>query len=174
MVLINRFFLWASGHADFGKSPKFRTAAVASEQEICSKVGVGLLKRGGNAVDAAIGSLFCVGAINNFSSGVGGGGFMLVRVNATYSTVIDYRETTPSGVTAADFGKDAQNLIEGGLSVGVPSQIKGLAKAHKQFGKLPWSDLMEPTIALCQQGFPVTPKLAKTIAVLSCVFSLLF
>lgn len=92
---------------------------------------------------------------------------MLVRVNETYSTVIDYRESTPAGVTAEDFGKDALKLIEGGLSVAVPSQIKGLAKAHRQFGKLPWADLLEPTIALCQQGFPVTPKLAKTISVRS-------
>lgn len=137
---------------------------MASEQELCSRVGVGLLKSGGNAVDAAIGTLICIGVINNFSSGIGGGGFMLVRVNATYSTVLDYRETAPADVTAKDFGKDPLKLVEGGLSVAVPAQIKGLAEAHRRFGTLPWSQLFDPSIALCQQGFPVTAKLAKSIA----------
>jgi len=89
---------------------------------------------------------------------------MLVRVNATYSTVIDYRETAPAAVSAKDFGTDGVKLVEGGLSVAVPSQMKGLAMAHARFGRLTWSDLLNPSIALCEQGFPVTPKLAKTIA----------
>lgn len=152
------------GHKDFGRSPRFQHAAVASEQELCSRVGVGLLKGGGNAVDAAIASLICIGVINNFSSGIGGGGFMLVRVNATYSTILDYRETAPAAVGAEDFGKDPLRLVEGGLSVAVPAQIKGLAEAHRRFGRLPWAQLFEPSVALCQQGFAVTPKLAKSIA----------
>lgn len=61
-----------AGHTEFGKDPVFRKAAVASEQESCSAMGTMLLKQGGNAVDAAIGTLLCIGVINNFSSGIGG------------------------------------------------------------------------------------------------------
>lgn len=90
---------------------------------------------------------------------------MLIRANSSYSTVIDYRETAPAGVKLEDYENNPRNLIEGGMSVGVPSQIKGIAMAHQKFGKLKWADLFEPTIALCEQGFPVTPKLAKVISV---------
>lgn len=137
---------------------------MASEHELCSQIGVGMLKRGGNAVDAALASLICVGALNNFSSGIGGGGFMLIRVNVSYATVIDYRETAPSGIKLSDFDGHPERLISGGLSVAVPSQIKGISMAHRRFGKIPWPELFEPSILLCQQGFPVTSKLTKVIS----------
>ncbi len=89
---------------------------------------------------------------------------MLIRTNSSFSTVIDYRETAPSDVRLEDFGNDPNKLIESGLSVAVPSQIKGLWHAHQKYGKLDWAKLFDPSIALCEQGFAVTAKLAKVIA----------
>lgn len=88
---------------------------------------------------------------------------MLIRVNETYSTVIDYRETAPANITLEDYMADPDLLIKSGLSVAVPSQIKGLAMAHQKFGQLPWLDLFQPSIAIARQGFHATEKLTSVI-----------
>lgn len=90
---------------------------------------------------------------------------MLIRINSTFSTVIDYRETAPNNSSLEDFMAEPENLIQGGLSVAVPSQIRGIEMAHKKYGRLPWRDLFQPAIAIARQGFHVTPKLASMISV---------
>jgi hypothetical protein len=102
------------------------TAAVSTEHPLCSAIGLRVIKEGGNAVDAAIASAICIGTVNCFSSGIGGGGFMLIRPSATTSNStgtqavsINFRETAPAKATKTMF-RNANMSQFGGLSVAIP------------------------------------------------------
>ncbi|CAO3619887.1 unnamed protein product [Mucor hiemalis] len=139
------------GHAVRGSK-----GAVAVEAEECSNVGVDILKKGGNAVDAAIASTLCIGVIDSFATGIGGGGFMLIRSpNGTFE-FIDFRETAPKAATHDMFVKDPSLAAVGPLSVAVPGEIRGLELAHKRHGKLAWSELFAPSIRIARNGFKAT------------------
>ncbi|KAJ3180631.1 hypothetical protein HK101_009946 [Irineochytrium annulatum] len=142
-----------------------RNGAVSSENPICSQVGVDALRDGGSATDAAIAASLCIGVTNMYSSGVGGGGFMLLRDGPTgASEVIDFREAAPRAAFV-DMYKDDPRLAQvGGLAVGVPGEIRGFEVAHKRHGKLPWRRLFRDSIKISREGWKVTPVLAKRIA----------
>lgn len=90
--------------------------AVASESAVCSNVGIGLLEQGGNAIDALVGSVFCVGVIGMYHSGIGGGGFVLVRApNGTYEFV-DFRETAAASYYQDMYVNDTDLSLYGGLA----------------------------------------------------------
>ncbi|GBB98512.1 hypothetical protein RclHR1_03250006 [Rhizophagus clarus] len=97
-----------------------RNGAVSAEQEDCSKIGVQILKEGGSAVDAAIASELCIGTINAFSAGIGGGGFMIIRDSNGTAEVIDFRETAPAAANKTMFNENPKLAAYGGLAVGVP------------------------------------------------------
>ena len=93
-----------------------KLGAVASESSVCSRVGIRLLQDGGNAVDALVGAVFCVGVIGMYHSGIGGGGFMLLRTsNGTYESV-DFRETAPAAAFEAMFKDNVGASLHGGLA----------------------------------------------------------
>jgi hypothetical protein len=138
--------------------------AVASESETCSRIGVEILKEGGSAVDAAISATLCIGVVNMFSSGIGGGGFMTVKLPGEQAWTIDFRETAPSRSNSTMFLRDPLSSMFGGLSVGVPGEIRGLAEAHRRWGKLSWKRLFHEPIKLAQ-GFTVTRVLENRLAV---------
>ncbi|KAH7339600.1 gamma-glutamyltranspeptidase [Rhizoctonia solani] len=152
---------------------KAEHGAVASEAQVCSQIGVDVLKVGinrrGNAIDAAIASNLCVGTVNPFSAGIGGGGFMVIRIPPSSltgpSTVhsIDFRETAPTGSNSSMFVQSPLLSKFGGLSVAVPGEIRGLHAAHSQFGRLPWSRLFEPSIQLANGGWKVTAELDRRL-----------
>lgn len=125
-----------------------------------------MMELGGSAADAAIASLLCVGVINNFAAGIGGGGFMLVRDEHGHSHVIDFRETAPLSANKDMFKNDTTLATDSALSFAVPGEIRGFSEAHHRFGKLPWSKLFEPAIKLANEGFPVTKKLEEMISVI--------
>ncbi|CAG8572457.1 223_t:CDS:2 [Diversispora eburnea] len=93
-----------------------KNGAVASEVANCSQFGVDVLKEGGNAVDAAITSMICVGTVNSFSAGIGGGGFMLIRLPNGSAEVIDFREVAP--IKSNKYMLNSDN--KPGLTIGVP------------------------------------------------------
>lgn len=130
-----------------------RHAAVASDSRAASAAGVEILRAGGNAVDAACATTLALGVVNPFASGLGGGGFALVYLAKTGKvTALDFRETAPSALTR--HLKDGVGLTpQGGLSVGVPGEARGLADLVRRFGALPfrvaWS-----LLSACREVFP--------------------
>ena len=170
-----------------GDNQPYQHAAVAADAAACSQVGVDVLKKGGSAVDAAVASMFCVGVVNLHSTGIGGGGFM-VYYNATSrkSTFIDYSEVAPRAATLNMFtnvssttGKlncthppslraglartTPNSFSTGGLAVAVPGELKGLEKAWRMFGRLPWAELVQPSIDIARKGFNVSREIDKAI-----------
>ncbi|KAF8507469.1 gamma-glutamyltranspeptidase [Hysterangium stoloniferum] len=143
--------------------------AVATENVLCSNMGVDVLKNGGNAIDAAIASVLCTGVVNMFSSGIGGGGFMTVRFppstpgGSPEGWTVDFRETAPAAANATMFVHDPNSSRVGGLSVGVPGELRGLAEAHRRWGTLQWKTLVEP-VARLAAGWRVGIELERRIA----------
>jgi gamma-glutamyltranspeptidase/glutathione hydrolase/leukotriene-C4 hydrolase len=133
-------------------------------------------------VDAAIGSALCIGVVSSHSAGIGGGGMMVIY-NGTAAETIDSRETAPAAATErmfADFTECAPHggLNDstrcpsrfGGLSVAVPGELRGFEKAHQRHGKLPWRDVLAPTIILCRDGFRVTGANARAMWITHSLF----
>ena len=93
-----------------------KLGAVASESSVCSKIGTQLLQDGGNAVDALVGTVFCIGVVGMYHSGIGGGGFMIVRAsNGTYE-FIDFRETAPAAAFEDMYTNNTDASLYGGLA----------------------------------------------------------
>jgi gamma-glutamyltranspeptidase/glutathione hydrolase len=143
-------------------------AVVAADSPIASAVGVEILQRGGNAVDAAVAVGLTLGVVNPFASGLGGGGFMLVR-SAEDGAVraLDFREIAPSASTRDMFLVDGTASPDrsryGGLAVAAPTELIGWWEAHQRYGSLPWRDVVEPARRLADEGFTVHPLLARRL-----------
>ncbi|KAK4944282.1 hypothetical protein LTR28_008281, partial [Elasticomyces elasticus] len=141
-----------------------KLGAVASESSICSTIGIDLLKRGGNAADALVGTVFCIGVVGMYHSGIGGGGFMLVRGSNGSYEFIDFRETAPAAAFQDMYKNNTNASIYGGLASGVPGEVRGLAHLHQNYGKLGWGEVMQGAIKTARYGFPVTHDLVRYMA----------
>ncbi|AFM98344.1 putative gamma-glutamyltransferase [Encephalitozoon hellem ATCC 50504] len=141
----------------------YSNGACTTEVPLCSRLGVKKLMEGGNAMDAAIASTICIGIINSFSSGIGGGGFMLIKGPGAKGVLdmIDFRETAPRSLSASDLNVMAGESPKG-LKVGIPGEILGLYEAHKKYGKLPWRELFQENIVIAR-GFSASSQLVKKI-----------
>ncbi|KAL8698462.1 MAG: hypothetical protein Q9201_006557 [Fulgogasparrea decipioides] len=133
-----------------------RLGATASESAVCSRIGINLLKDGGNAADALVGTVACIGVIGMYHSGIGGGGFMLVRSSNGSYTFIDFRETAPAAAFQDMYNNDIKLSLYGGLASGVPGELRGLEYLHNHFGKLPWAHVLQSAINVARNGFQVT------------------
>ncbi len=139
---------------------------IASAHPVSSQVGTDILKKGGNAVDAAIAVMFALAVVHPSAGNVGGGGFMVYRAADGKSYTLDFREKAPLKASR-DMYLDAQgNVVEGlstlgHLASGVPGSVAGMAVAHARFGKLPWEDLLQPAIDLAEKGVVQTEKEAR-------------
>mgnify|MGYP002526984208 CR=1 FL=1 len=135
---------------------------VVSVSEPGSKVGVAILKQGGNAVDAAVATALAMSVTYPPAGNIGGGGFMMIHpADGRPPVCIDYREVAPAAATRHMF-----SLTDNRHSrkiVGVPGTVRGLELAHQKYGKLPWKQLVTPAIALARDGFPVDAPLAKSL-----------
>lgn len=138
--------------------------AVASESSICTQIGVDLLRAGGNAADALVGTVLCVGVIGMYHSGLGGGGFMIVRgSNGSYED-IDFRETAPAAAFENMYKDDPMKSIYTGLASGVPGELRGLEYLHDNYGVLDWKDVVTPAIKVARYGWDVTEDLVRYMA----------
>jgi gamma-glutamyltranspeptidase/glutathione hydrolase len=138
---------------------------VVAMESIAADVGVGVLQKGGNAVDAAVAVGFALAVTHPFAGNIGGGGYMLIRMADGRATFIDFRERAPEKSTR-DMYLDAQgNLtrdsIEGWRSVGVPGSVRGFELANTKYGKRKWSENITPAIDLATRGYPVSYALAQ-------------
>jgi gamma-glutamyltranspeptidase / glutathione hydrolase len=143
---------------------------VATDEQLGSEAGVEILKRGGNAVDAAVATAFALAVVEPAAGNIGGGGFMLVRLADGRTTFFDYREVAP-GKASRDMyigpdGKlDKVASVSGYKAIAVPGTVAGLELALKTYGKLKLAEVMAPAIHLAEDGFPVSDKLAHQLEV---------
>jgi gamma-glutamyltranspeptidase/glutathione hydrolase len=144
----------------------------ASTSRLASEVGVDVLRRGGNAVDAAIAVAFALAVVYPPAGNLGGGGFMLIRLRDGRTTAIDYREMAPAAAHRDVYLDERGNLIEGEGSstvgyraAGVPGTPAGMALALRKYGsgRLTWAQLIEPARRLALRGFPLSHGLARSL-----------
>jgi gamma-glutamyltranspeptidase/glutathione hydrolase len=138
---------------------------IATDEELGSEAGVEILKRGGNAIDAAVAVAFALAVVEPAAGNIGGGGFMLIRLAHGQTTFLDYREVAPGKATRDMYiGKDGkldeEASVIGYKSVAVPGTVAGLALALKTYGTMRLADVMAPAIRLAENGFPISKRLA--------------
>jgi gamma-glutamyltranspeptidase/glutathione hydrolase len=142
-------------------------AMVATDEELGSKAGAEILKRGGNAVDAAVGVAFALAVVEPSAGNIGGGGFMLVRLTDGRTNFLDYREVAPGKAARNMYikpdGKLDEASVIGYKSVAVPGTVAGLELALKTYGTMKLVDVMAPAIRLAENGFAVSEKLARQL-----------
>jgi gamma-glutamyltranspeptidase/glutathione hydrolase len=144
------------------------TGAVVSDTIEATKVGMEILEQGGNAVDAAVATAFSLGVVDPASSGIGGGGFMVIyQAKERKVHALDFRETAPAAAHRDLYVKDGKVVSElslkGPLAVAVPGEIAGLSEALKRFGTLPLARVIAPAIRQATRGFPVGPDLRRAV-----------
>ena len=145
-----------------------RDGVVACSSAPACDAGASVLERGGNAVDAAVATAFALAVTHPGAGNIGGGGFMIVRTPDGRATAIDYRERAPLGSTRTMYlGPDGQIVRAltntGYLAPGVPGTVRGLELAHTKFGLLPWKNVVMPAVALAEDGFAISARLAVAL-----------
>lgn len=136
--------------------------AVAAPDQYGAQVAADILKKGGNAVDAAVATAFTLAVTYPEAGNIGGGGFMTLFVDGK-PYFLDYREVAPQAATRNMYLDEKGEVIEnlslvGARAAGVPGTVMGLWEAHQKFGKLPWSELLTPAIGYAKNGFKVAAK----------------
>ena len=143
-------------------------ALVVADSDLATSAGMEMLKRGGNAVDAAVATAFALAVVDQASSGLGGGGFMVIYdAKDRRAHALDFRETAPEGARAEQYArnsKPARDLsVTGALAVAVPGEVAGLLQAAKRFGTLPLQVVLAPAIRYATEGFPLDATLRYAI-----------
>ncbi|HTV19703.1 MAG TPA: gamma-glutamyltransferase, partial [Polyangiaceae bacterium] len=142
-----------------------RQGAVSSAEAAASDVGIAIMKKGGNAVDAAVAVGFALGVTHPTAGNMGGGGFMVIHLPSGESAAIDYREVAPKAASRDMYLDDKGDVGDKGrvgpLAAGIPGVVAGLAYAHEKYGKLPWAELIQPSIALARDGHALDEFHAK-------------
>ena len=144
------------------------TGLVVSNTPFASDAGARILAEGGNAIDAAVATAFALAVTHPSAGNIGGGGFMVVRLANGTATTFDYRERAPLASTPTMYLDEKGQIVRqrtatGYLAPGVPGTVRGLALAHKRFGKLPWRQVVMPALTLAEQGFPLSNGLAQSL-----------
>jgi len=143
-------------------------AMVVSGSGISSDVGREILRQGGNAVDAAVAVGFALAVVHPEAGNIGGGGFMVIRLADGTVQTLDYRETAPARATPDMYldqhGEPTERSVTGHLAAGVPGAVAGLTAAHRRYGRLPFTTVIEPAIRLAHDGFLVDEYRSRSIA----------
>jgi gamma-glutamyltranspeptidase/glutathione hydrolase len=151
-----------------GRGATFGTQAmVVSDAPLATEVGVEMLRRGGNAMDAAVAVGFALAVVYPEAGNLGGGGYMVIRMADGRTAALDYREVAPLAATRNMFlderGDATDKSAVGPLASGVPGAVAGLVAAHARYGSLPLADVIRPAIRLAADGFAVDSALARSL-----------
>jgi gamma-glutamyltranspeptidase/glutathione hydrolase len=149
-------------------APSEAAGMVSAADPRAAAAGIQILHEGGNAVDAAFATLLALNVVEPESSGIGGGGYLVYSDRGAAPVTYDGRETAPHAATGTWFFKDGQPMQfgdaqPGGKSVGVPGNVRMMALAHHDHGKLAWAALFQPAIKLARDGFKITPRLHNSL-----------
>nr|WP_294788884.1 gamma-glutamyltransferase [uncultured Flavobacterium sp.] len=165
-------FIYSCSNAQTYKNPTglvVTKAMVVSAREEASKIGSDIMKKGGNAFDAMVGTELALAVAFPFAGNIGGGGFMVYRKANGEVGSIDYREKAPLAATKDMFLDSEGNVIKGkstetALAIGIPGTIAGVFAVHKKYGTMPIAKILEPVIALAERGVIVTKKQEKSLS----------
>lgn len=152
----------------FAQSDVFKNGLVVSAHPEASKVGIDILKQGGNAVDAAVAVQFALAVVYPNAGNLGGGGFMVYRSKSGEIASIDFREKAPAKASRDMFLDGSGNPIVdkslyGQLASGVPGSVDGMVQAHKKYGTLDWKTVLQPAVDLAKKGFNITKRQASEL-----------
>lgn len=151
----------------FSQAPSWQKGAVASVHPLATDAGIAALKRGGNAVDAAIATAITLGVVDGHNSGLGGGCFILIRAADGSVTAIDARETAPALATRDMYVKDGKvddaASKTGSLAPATPGALAGYALALQKHGKLKLADVLLPAAEIAENGFPIDEVYARKL-----------
>lgn len=145
-----------------------KKAMVVTAHPLASKVGNNILRQGGNAIDAAIAVQFALAVVYPVAGNIGGGGFMVCRMNTGESYTLDFREKAPIQASEDMYLDKIGEVIdklstESHLACGVPGTVDGMVMAYEKFGTIPWEILIQPAIDLAENGFPITGQQAENL-----------
>jgi gamma-glutamyltranspeptidase/glutathione hydrolase len=155
-----------------------KNGIVASSNKVASEIGIDILKKGGNAIDASVATAFALAVTHPAAGNIGGGGFMVFMDSSGTTTTIDFREKAPLKASPNMFldidgnltkgknlyGQESTGNHIGAKSIGVPGTVAGLYLAHQKYGTLPWAVLVQPSIDIAENGFPLTWSLSRAAA----------
>lgn len=168
LILILFFLLPTKNIAKPPDPVRAKNGMVVSASKLASQVGVDILKKGGNAIDAAVAVGFALAVTYPSAGNIGGGGFMTIHLSDGKNTTIDYREKAPSSAFENMYQDSAGNYIpllsqEGVTSAGVPGSVAGLIYALEKYGTMTISEVIQPAIDLAENGFIIEYRLAKSL-----------
>lgn len=145
-----------------------KNGMVVSAHPIASAIGVDILKKGGNAIDAAIAVQFALAVVYPSAGNIGGGGFMIYRTSSGDVSTLDFREAAPANASRDMYLGERDIVVKnasrkGHLASGVPGVVDGMIKAHEKFGSLAWEELLNPAIEVANNGYKLTTKEARKL-----------
>src|SRR6266478_6000319 len=138
-------------------------AMIASASELASQAGLSVLRKGGNAVDAAVAVAFALAVVHPEAGNLGGGGYMMVRMADGTVRAFDYKETAPAAAHPGMFANRLESTV-GYKASAVPGTVAGMGLAHTRFGKLSWKAVLEPARRLAKDGFPASQRMELILA----------
>lgn len=158
--------LWA-GAAAAREPVRARHAMVVAQEPLAADVGAEILKKGGNAIDAAVAVAFALAVTHPSAGNLGGGGFLLARFADGRATFVDFREMAPLAASRNMYlgpdGKATGDSLIGWRAAGVPGTVRGLELAHRKYGRRPWAELVAPAVRLAAEGVTLSYAEARSI-----------
>lgn len=145
-----------------------KNGMVATAHPLATKAGLEILEKGGNSIDAIVAAAFTLGVVEPNASGIGGGGFMTLKLASEFKGVtIDFREKAPSNALPEKYYQNEKSFKElvhsGGMSIGIPGTVAGLSLALENYGSMTLAEVLEPAINYAESGFEVTEKFSNLI-----------